>query len=218
MSNLVRRFLTVTLFVLFIFNAVSSAQSNLKSTGIGLRGSFYNTSRQTAGVRTSNYIGHSVNSTVNTGGCLYVFSRLAESTLLEFSIGSIASVEEVSTYIGSNKVEVFNMMPILFGLRYDLLQSESTGFLQPYLSGGFGGYVFDDVKVINKIGLNNIETTTEVKPGLYLGGGLNIQLGSWIALNFDGKYHFVNVDPNYDHSGFEFGIGFNFSWGSFNCK
>jgi len=200
---------------LLIMNSVSFAQSNLKSTGIGLRGSFYNTSGQTTGVRTSNYIGHSVNSSVNAGGCLYLFSRLAESTLLEFSIGSIASIDEVSSYIGSNKVEIFNMIPILFGLRYDFLQSQSTGFLQPYLSGGFGGYVFDDVKVINTIGRNDVETTTEVKPGLYLGGGLNIQLSSWIALNFDGKYHFINVDPNYDHSGFEFGFGINFSWGIF---
>ena len=215
MSKLIRRFLILTLMILLTLNSVSSAQSNLKSTGIGLRGSFYNTSGQTAGVKTSNYIGHSVNSSVNAGGCLYVFSRLAESTLLEFSIGSIVSIEEVSSYIGSNKVEIFNLMPILFGLRYDFLQLQNTGFLQPYLSGGFGGYVFDDVKVINKIGINNVETSTEVKPGLYLGGGLNIQLGSWIALNFDGKYHFVNVDPNYNHSGFEFGIGFNFSWGSF---
>ena len=215
MSKLFRRFLILTLMILLTLNSVSSAQSNLKSTGIGLRGSFYNTSGQTAGVKTSNYIGHSVNSSVNAGGCLYVFSRLAESTLLEFSIGSIVSIEEVSSYIGSNKVEIFNLMPILFGLRYDFLQLQNTGFLQPYLSGGFGGYVFDDVKVINKTGINNVETSTEVKPGLYLGGGLNIQLGSWIALNFDGKYHFVNVDPNYNHSGFEFGIGFNFSWGSF---
>jgi outer membrane protein W len=106
-------------------------------------------------------------------------------------------------------------MHVLFGLRYDFLQTHSASFLQPYLSSGIGGYVFDDVKVVNQIGINEVETTTKVKPGFYLGGGLNIQLASWVALNLDGKYHFINANPNYDHSGFEFGIGFNFSWGEF---
>ena len=107
------------------------------------------------------------------------------------------------------------MTPILFGIRYDFLQASSRGFLQPYLSGGVGAYVCSDVKLTNKIMVNNVEVSTIVKPGLYVGSGLNIHLGSWIALNSDGKYQMVNVNPNYKHSGFEFGFGFNFSWGSF---
>ncbi len=215
MSNVLRRFLLITVPALLLMNTVIFAQPGLKSTGIGFRGSFYNPSKNTSSVRISRHIGYSVKNTVNAGGCLYVFSRFSESTFLEFSIGNLASVEQEVSFIASQKVDVFNMTPILFGLRYDFLQSQNRSILQPYLSGGFGAYVFSDVKVVQEILHEEVEVSTNVKPGLYLGSGLNIGLGSWIALNFDGKYHLVNVNPNYEHSGFEFGIGFNFSWESF---
>jgi hypothetical protein len=197
-------------------NTVGKSQTSLKSTGIGFRGSFYNPSKQTSAVMVKRHIGYSVNNSINAGGCLYVFSRMSESTLLEFSIGNITSIEQEVSCIASQKVDLYNMTPILFGLRYDFLQSQNRSILQPYLSGGFGAYVFSDVKVIQRILYEEVEVSSNVKPGLYLGSGLNIHLSSWIALNFDGKYHLVNVNPEYDRSGFEFGIGFNFSWGSFN--
>jgi outer membrane protein W len=215
MSNVIKRFLMATVMILLIVNSVASAQSNLKSTGIGLRGSFYNPSKNTSSVKVSWGPGYSVNNTVSAGGCLYVFSRLSESVLFEFSIGNIASVEQEVSFIASQKVGVFNMTPILFGLRYDFLQSQNYGLLQPYLSGGFGAYVFSDVKVAQGILYEDVEVVSNVKPGLYLASGLNIYLSSWIALNFDGKYHFVNLNPDFERSGFEFGIGFNFVWGSF---
>lgn len=215
MSNILRRFLLITVPALLFMNTVILAQSNQNSTGIGIRGSFYNTSKSSSSVRVSRYNGYSVNNTANAGGCLYVFSRIGESTLLEFSIGNIASVEQEMSFLASQKVDVFNMTPILFGLRYDFLQSQIRSILQPYLSGGFGAYVFSDVRVVQDILYEDVEVTSNAKPGLYLGGGLNIRLGSWISLNFDGKYHLVNVNPDYDRSGFEFGIGFNFSWGKF---
>jgi len=206
----------VTVAVLLTMNTLISAQTDLKSTGIGIRGSFYNPSKQTSSVRVSRGPGYSVDNTVSAGGFLYVFSRISESTLLEFSIGNIASVEQEVSFIASQKVDVFNMTPILFGLRYDFLQSQNRSILQPYLSGGFGAYVFSDVKVVQDILHEDVEVSSNAKPGLYLGGGLNIRLGSWVSLNFDAKYHLVNVNPDYERSGFEFGIGFNFSWGSFD--
>ncbi|MFC2088567.1 hypothetical protein ACFLSX_03120 [Calditrichota bacterium] len=207
--------LLISLSICLITNSVLFADASKKSTGIGFRGSFYKTSRHTSSITITRHLGYSVNNTVNAGGCLYVFSRIGESTFLEFSIGNIASVEQEVAFIASQKVDVFNMTPILFGLRYDLLQSYNHSILQPYLSGGFGAYVFSDVKVAQGILYENVEVISNVKPGLYLGGGLNIHLGSWIALNIDGKYHLVNVNPDFERSGFEFGIGFNFSWGSY---
>ena len=216
MSSQLKRFLLLVLTILILLNSGIVAQSNLHSTGIGLRGSFYNPSKNTSSVKVSWSPGYTVNNTVSAGGCLYVFSRLSESVLFEFSIGNIASVEQEVSFIASQKVDIFNMTPILFGLRFDFLQSQNRGILQPYLSCGFGIYVFSDVKVAQGILYEDVEVVSNVKPGLYLGSGLNIRLGSWIALNFDGKYHFVNLNPDYKRSGFEFGIGFNFSWGSFD--
>ncbi len=216
MINTLSKLAAATLLVIFFINSSAAAQSTGKSTGIGFRGSFYNPSRQSSSVTVSRHVGYSVNNSVNAGGCLYVFSRINESTFLEFSIGNIASVEQEVSFIASQKVDVFNMTPILFGVKYDFLQSQNSGILQPYLSGGFGAYVFSNVKVAQEIMREEVEVSTNVKPGLYLGSGLNIHLGSWIAINFDGKYHLVNVNPNYDNSGFEFGIGFNFSWGDCN--
>lgn len=215
MSKQLKRLLILIVVAQLITNTLAMAQSNLKSTGIGFRGSFYNPSKNSSSVMVSRYNGYSVNNTISAGGCLYVFSRLSESTLLEFSIGNIASVEQETIFIASQKVDVFNMTPISFGLRYDFLQSQNRNILQPYLSGGIGAYVFSDVKVAQGILYEDVEVVSNVKPGLYLGTGLNIHLSSWIAVNFDGKYHLVNVNPDHERSGFEFGIGFNFSWGSF---
>lgn len=215
MSYILRRYFMVIVPVLLLISTVIFAQPELKSTGIGFRSSFYNPSTQTSSVTISRHLRYSVNNSVNAGGCLYVFSRIGENTLLEFSIGNIASIEQEVSFFALQKIDVFNMTPILFGLRYDFLQSQNRSLLQPYLSGGFGAYVLSDVKVVQNILYEDVEVFTNIKPGLYLGSGLNIHLGSWIALNFDGKYHLVNVNPNYEHSGFEFGIGFNFSWGIF---
>ena len=214
MSYLFKKVLILIITSLLITNTMALAQNNLKSTGIGFRGTFYSPQDGKSGVHISNHLGQSVNSTANTGGNLYVFSRFTETTLFEFTIGNISCVEQVATFVGSQKVDVFNMTPILFGIRYDFLQARSRGFLQPYISGGLGAYVCSDINLINRIMVNDVEVSTIVKPGLYAGGGLNIHLGTWIALNIDGKYQMINVNPNYKHSGFEFGFGFNFSWGS----
>jgi outer membrane protein W len=140
---------------------------------------------------------------------------MSENTLLEFSIGNIASIEQEVSFIATQKIDLFNITPILFGLRYDFLQNQNQTFLQPYFSGGFGAYVLSDIKLVQKILREDVEVINKVKPGLYVGTGINLNISSWIALNADGKYHLINVNPNYEHSGFEFGIGFNFSWGSF---
>ena len=216
MSKLLRNLLVVTVMNLLIWNSDTVAHSELISTGIGFRGSFYNPSAQPSGVRFSRHLGYAINSAVKAGGCLYVFSRIGESTLLEFSIGTIASIEQEVSFIASQKVDVFNLTPILVGIRYDFLQNQNRSILQPYLSGGLGAYVLSDVNLVQKIWYEEVEVSTSVKPGLFVGGGINIQIGSWTALNFDGKYHFVNINPNFEYSGFEFGIGFNFSWGSYN--
>jgi hypothetical protein len=218
MLNIISKKLILVFTILIFVNTVSFAQSYVKSTGIGLRGSFYNSGDEPAGVNINRYTHYCVNSTGNTGGNIFIYSRFTKTTVFEFSIGNIATVEQVSSYIGAQDVNVFGMTPILFGLRYDFLQSQAEGFLQPYLSGGLGGYLFSDVRVNQKIMQENVAVTTEIKPGIYLGFGLNIHLGSWIAFNIDGKYHLVNVNPDFQNSGTEFGFGFVFSWGNFENK
>ena len=215
MSNQLTKILILIITILMITNTMAKAQSNLKSTGIGFRGSFYNPSEQSTSVKVSHHLGYSVNNAINAGGCLYVFSRLSEATLLEFSIGNITSIEQEFSFISKQKVDLFNITPILFGIRYDFLQTQNRSFLQPYIAGGLGAYVLSDVKLVQEILCKNIEVINIIQGGLFIGTGLNVHLGSWIALNLDFKYHLINLNPNYEHSGLEFGIGFNFSWGSF---
>lgn len=216
MSNLIKKVLILVIASLLITNTMAMAQTNLNSTGIGFRGSFYSPAKNSTSVRVSHHLGYSVNNSINAGGCIYVFSRLSDNTLVEFSIGNIASIEQEVSFFANQKVDLFNVTPILFGMRYDFLQNNNRSFLQPYIIGGLGAYVLSDVKLVQEFMRENVEVSTTVKPGLFIGSGINIHLSSWIALNLDFKYHFINLNPNYDHSGLEFGIGFNFSWGSFD--
>lgn len=176
--------------------------------------SFWNVTNHPTRISTYGY-GKDV--TVDIGGAganLYFFSRVYNNWFLEFNLGTVAGVhEEQSNYIVSN-IEATAIVPINLGLRYDVLSVRLPSSIQPYLSGGGGPYWIASVKNENPFA-NSVQTVeSKMKYGAYTGVGTNLMLSSWLVLNFDLRYHFVDLQFEEDYSGLEFGMGFSFLWGS----
>jgi hypothetical protein len=63
--------------------------------------------------------------------------------------------------------------------------------------------------------INREEVVSKIKPGLYFGAGVNFFLGQSFAINFDGKYHMVDLNMDHEFSGLQVGLGFSILWGSY---
>jgi outer membrane protein W len=132
-------------------------------------------------------------------------------------VGSVKS--ETAQFSGEN-VEVTALTPVLLGLRHILFSVHNPSALQPYITLGAGPYWLHDVKVRDRYYEDEVTVKSKVKPGAYAGAGMDFMLASWVGLNFDVKYHFVDFNVNHDYSGFDYGLGFSFMWGRYgkNCR
>ncbi|MBN2010119.1 outer membrane beta-barrel protein [candidate division KSB1 bacterium] len=198
----------IIIFSIFTTSTLAVQRSN----GIGLRASFWNVKDQPTQVNTNSF-GESGSVNIGgAGGWIYFFSRMHNNWFLEFQLGSVAGVnEEFSSYL-VEKVDVTVVLPFLIGLRYDILSPRFPSRIQPYLSTGGGPYWIMHVNG-NDAFAGEQEVKSKVKNGLYLGGGMNLMMTSWAALNMDIRYHLVNFSPDYEASGMEFGFGFSVMWG-----
>ena len=206
----------VLIFTLSFSNLVAQTkQKKLKSTGIGFRLSYWNMSDEPTHVTVSDY---GENTAVNIGGAgawLYFFSRINYNAFIEFSIGGIAKVREEQHSYSSTDVEVTAITPILLGFRLDLFSPQSQSALQPYVCFGAGPYWLSNIDVKERLYEDEVTVNTKFKRGGYAGGGFNFILSSWLAVNFDVKYHFIDFNIHQENSGYEFGMGLNFMWGSY---
>ena len=116
----------------------------------------------------------------------------------------------VKSRVEGGDVESSILMSSLFGFRYDFLPSKYRSPYQPYGSVGVGGYW-----IIYSLVRGGVISETDVKFGFYTGGGINVLLKDWLALNCDVKYHFVDLTSTHvdDFTGLEFGVGFSILWG-----
>ena len=149
-------------------------------------------------------------------GSLYFFSRLIDNYFFETSIGGMSSVHVESDGFNSDDVNVSSIVPFLFGVRYDILSARYASSFQPYVASGIGPYWFVDTQVRGNTDYgtdNEVTIGSDLKVGGYLGGGMNIALASWFALNFDLRYHFIDFKTEDENSGPEFSLGFCFMWG-----
>jgi hypothetical protein len=203
----------IAFFICSISNLV--AQGMPRSTGLGLRISYWNILKKPTVVQTNDNTGQ-VNVEVGGAGAYLCFiSRAYQNLFFEFQLGAIGGVTVNSNEFNQdNDVYVESIIPILFGLRYDFLSSRLTGSIHPYFSLGAGPYWLNKVKTIQQSGG---EQKTEVKNdflyGGYLAVGTNILISSWFALSFDLRYQFVEFQYDQGYSGPEFITGFNFMWG-----
>ena len=213
MENRLSKILLLLILLFFIPNSYLSAQGMARSTGLGLRVGFWNITGHPTRISASDY---GNKATVDVGGVstwLYFFSRAKDNWFLEFSLGGVGGVHsETSTY-QVESAEFSGIVPFLFGLRYDLFSTRLPSSLQPYLTGGAGPYWISSVKTNDLLTGGEASVQSNIKYGAYLGGGMNLLLASWIALNFDWKYHFVDFRFEEQYSGLEFGLGFSFMWG-----
>ncbi|UCE07761.1 MAG: hypothetical protein JSW07_06935 [bacterium] len=214
---MISKLTTIIAVLIFSFSNIF-AQQEVKSTGIGLRGSFWKLSNQSTQIIVSEY---GENATLNIGGAgvgIYLFSRMDNNLFIEFSLGLIGGVEGESTSYMNENVDVFAVAPLLLGLRYNLLSPLNQSALQPYISFGGGPYWMTYIKVRDEIYGEEVTIKTDLKRGAYAGGGFNFILTSWLAANFDMKYHFINFNVKNEHSGFEYGLGINFMWGRYKLQ
>jgi len=172
-----------------------------RSRGVGFRGGFW---RSRDSVVKNDQRGSVVTS--GFGGSVYFFSRLRGNIFLETSLGAADK-----SIIGGGGVESSVLLPSLFGLRFDMLPSRIQSAYQPYGSLGLGGYLI----IHSQVG-DGVTTEVDGKFSPFVGGGINVLLKNWVALNCDIKYHFVNLNatPMEDFTGLEFGVGLSFMWGN----
>lgn len=193
----------------------SSVQAQARSTGIGLRGTYWNMNNGPAHVIVTDHDDYSAIDVGNGGGWIFFFSRVDEQTFFEFSLGVVGSVTSESHHDFGEDIDITAVTPVVLGFRHNLFSMRSQSALQPYIAYGAGPYWLHDIKVRDGIYTDEALVTSRLKPGGYAGGGMNFMMASWFGLNFDVKYHFIDFNVNHDYSGFEYGLGFSFMWGKY---
>ncbi|MDZ7309960.1 MAG: outer membrane beta-barrel protein, partial [candidate division KSB1 bacterium] len=192
------------------------AQGISRSSGIGFRASYWNLANTPTRFKVSAGGSGSEQAVVDVAGVgswLYFFSRMYNNWFLEFNLGTVARIHSETTNLAGENVDVSAIIPFLLGLRYDLLSSRYASSFQPYLAGGAGPYWSTAVTVQNQFTGEEVSGESDMQFGAYAGAGANFVLTSWVALNFDVKYHFVNFKAGEDRSGPEFGLGLCLMWG-----
>jgi len=200
---------------LLLFSVNLFAQREVKSTGIGLRLSYWRLNNDPTRIIVSNYGEHTSVNTGSGGAWLSLLSRLNYNTMFELSLGAVGQVEEEMSYYTDTDVDIFAVTPLLFGIRFEIIPPESQSALKPYLSLGGGPYWISSIMVKDRVFENEVTINTKLRRGGYLGGGANFLLSDWFAVNFDVKYHFIDFNVKHENSGLEYGLGVSFLWGRF---
>jgi hypothetical protein len=211
------RRLTIAFFLLtpvvLIYSQQALAQGISRSSGVGMRVSYWNMSSAPTRFSVSGAGERAVFDIAGVGSSLYFFSRMQSNWFLEFSLGGAARIQGEEDNVAGSNVEVSAIIPFLFGLRYDLLSSRFSSSFQPYLTAGGGPYWSTAFTARDQVTGEIVTGQANLQLGGYAGGGVNFVLSSWFALNLDLKYHFVDFDVKDEFSGPEFALGFCFMWG-----
>jgi len=201
--------------VLLLIPLFVSAQ-NLKSTGIGLRGSYYQMTNGTMEVSVINHGQRTKADVGDGGGWLFLNSRVGDNLFLELSIGAIGEVQEETNNFYKSEVDVSVITPVLLGLKQEFLSPYNQSTLRPYFSFGAGPYWISDVLVREDPLSEEVSVKTNLERGGYLGGGFDFKLCSWLSVNFDAKYHFIDFNKKHELSGVDYGLGFTIMWGNYD--
>ena len=195
------------------------AQNYTRAKGIGLRGSFWRSENGDLGTVQAG-VGEDMRANISfsgLGASLYYFTRSSPRHFYELGLGSIANAEISTSLLAGENVDFSGVAFLNFGMRRDLLAIKNESSLRPYFTFGLGSYWLftSDIQSGNILQrkTNDIKLTTAFKTGTYAGGGLNMYLASWLAFNFDFRYHFVDFKATQNYSGPVFSIGLNLLWG-----
>ncbi len=200
---------------LLLLNAEITAQGISRPSGLGVRAAFWNITNQKTSFSLQTGT-QELNSTVSMNGLgayLYYFSRFHSNIFFETHLGVFAAGSWSLIDGDANGVSL--IIPLLFGLRWDLLPGKLPTSFQPYLTIGGGPYWNTEITGRSKNAVQNeVLVETGIRLGWYAGGGMNLTLASWFALNFDVKHHFINYEMEDDFSGLETSLGFVVMWGA----
>ena len=201
------------LILLIAMSSVLQAQTERRSKGIGFRWGFWNQGNRTNLVTYVERDGMEFIETAGLGGWIYFFSRSGDKWVFEFSVGAFAQVEEENFNNFEDHLDVNLTIPILLGVRRDLLDIDNSSALRPYISFGGGPYWITNVMEDEPFGDQEVVST--MRGGAYFGGGMDFFLSKSFGINFDIKYHAVDLDFDNEISGLEVGLGFSISWGEY---
>ena len=204
-----------SIILLLVLTSPLISQTQIKSTGIGVRGSYYGTGDQEMEFVSVDFEDHIQSANVGAGGSLFIFSRYADQFFMEFTVGGLARVNTEHKVWLDEEVEVFSAVPMLVGVKYDILPIKSKSFLRPYISFGPGAYIISDVQVRRVHGVEHGHISTKVRGGAHAAAGFNFFFTETFGLNFETKYHLVDFDPNHNRTGYELGIGLLVMWGDY---
>lgn len=210
------KIVTIGVVILLALSVDYSAAYDLKATGIGLRGTFWQLNNSYSRFVVTNDMGETSVHTGTGGGWLFLLARINPSLLFELGLGAVGKVEEETIDYFNTDVDVQAITPLLLGLRLELFAPTHPSSLRPYLSVGGGPYWVSTIKVRDRLMEEEVSVETKLKRGGYLGAGTNFMITNWFALNFDLKYHFINFNTKHANSGFEYGLGVSFMWGKFS--
>jgi opacity protein-like surface antigen len=184
-----------------------------RSTGLGFKISFWNLTNHPTRISTSNY---GENADISIGGVgvwINFHSRLKRNWFMEFKLGAVGSVEAKQTDYVVKTQEVSSIVPVLLGIRYDLITEQMPSSIVPYLNGGLGIYGMTEITTTDDFSSEQVIESTS-KYGSYFGGGAHLVVTNWFAFNVDLRYQFVDFKFEKGYSGMEFGVGTTFMWGS----
>ena len=201
--------------ILFLLSTQLFAQEEIKSTGLGFRISYYDAGGHSAKFERIGYRNFATEANGGAGVSFFIFSRFSDRLSIEFSAGGLASFSADQRWYMDEEVEVFSAVPLLTGIRVDLLPINSASFIKPYVSAGPGAYILSDIHVIREFGVERGTVNTGLAGGGYAAMGLNLHFSPGVALNFEAKYHLVDFDVDHDRSGADIGLGLVFLWGSY---
>lgn len=199
--------------MILLLGTPGMSQYRARSNAIGIRGTYWGGADRLRHQQIRNYGDFGINSQFGGGGWIYFLSRANEYIMFEFGLGAIGvSVDEFSNR-WQNNVNVTGTFPVVLGIQHYLIAAGNRSAIHPYLSLGGGPYWIADIKVRETRRGEEVDVATVLKPGGYVGGGLNFMLGSRFGLNFDVKYHMVDFNVNHDRTGVEYGVGIQYMWG-----
>lgn len=204
-----RRYLCVVVLIAcgLFFGLIdrAGAQGISRSWGLGTRLSFWRSNQPEGESGEDLFL-----DVDGAGASLFFFTRIYERLFLEGQIGAVGKLTKADPNPLVQDVDLAAVIPILLGLRFDLLPRRAASVFQPFIEGGFGPYWAINVK---SVGSDDAKVSSDLEFGPYVGGGANVLLINWFALHYDIRYHFVTSDRTSELGGYEFNAGFCFMWG-----
>ncbi|MGB2990632.1 MAG: hypothetical protein WBC98_11825, partial [Candidatus Zixiibacteriota bacterium] len=142
---------------------------------------------------------------------------------ITFSVGVSDMDASVSTSGSGTSVIAAEVMPILFGVRYQPSGLIDSDVARPFASVSAGSYLGSSSEV--RTGVTTVvEARSETALGSRLAVGVDLSLFRWFKLGFAGGYHFVTdfenrigSEKNYSGPEFSLSLGIVFGKGKNNA-